>query len=171
MQHFISAVLSVQSCKHLLAKCLACAACSDSVEAPLQNIRVVLSCAAHCFLPHAAQFRFADGSSMEQWGCCMKGMSAARAAPQRPPVSHLPTCHLKTVSKQLLTQCADAKMSSQLYLLTGLVMCSCAFHVKHCCGLHLASSQIKIPSQCRYTLLPVHRRCLIDIYPVGWTIL
>ncbi|KAL0025386.1 hypothetical protein WJX79_002743 [Trebouxia sp. C0005] len=36
-----------------------------------------------------------DGSSMEQWGCCMKGMPAARAVWQRPPVSHSPTCHRK----------------------------------------------------------------------------
>ncbi|KAL0029168.1 hypothetical protein WJX77_012437 [Trebouxia sp. C0004] len=38
-----------------------------------------------------------DGSSMEQWGRCMKGMPAARAVPQRPPVIHLPTCPLKMV--------------------------------------------------------------------------
>ncbi|DBA82888.1 TPA: hypothetical protein ACH3X1_006681 [Trebouxia sp. C0004] len=34
---------------------------------------------------------------MEQWGRCMKGMPAARAVPQRPPVIHLPTCPLKMV--------------------------------------------------------------------------
>jgi hypothetical protein len=35
MHQFMSAVLSVQSCKHSFAKCLARAACSVSFEAPL----------------------------------------------------------------------------------------------------------------------------------------
>ncbi len=53
----------------------------------------------------------------------------------------------------------------------GLLKCRKHLNVKHRCGLGLASSPDKTSPQCRNNFSPLPRRCLVEIYPVRWTIL